>query len=141
MVGWLSAKNPATFGLLADANATRTDWLVLMDDDTYVLPGRLRATLGWYGFAARSALAVGRKFHSRKTMLLGGGPGIALSRTALDKISAAECTKRTFPIISSSVPGGDGWLGSLRGNLKHWACLRSCLVDECCQSLLRTAQF
>ena len=74
-------------------------------------------------------------------MLLGGGPGIALSRTALDKISAAECTKRTFPIISSSVPGGDGWLGSLRGNLKHWACLRSCLVDECCQSLLRTAQF
>ena len=141
MVGWLSAKNPATLGLLADANATRTDWLVLMDDDTYVLPGRLRATLGWYGFAARSALAVGRKFHSRKTMLLGGGPGIALSRTALDKISAAECTKRTFPIISSSVPGGDGWLGSLRGNLKHWACLRSCLVDECCQSLLRTAQF
>ena len=43
--------------------------------------------------------------------LLGGGPGIALSQRALHAIRAAKCYNRIFNIISSTVPGGDGWLG------------------------------
>jgi len=111
MVGWLSELNPSDKQFEADVNSTRSAWVVLLDDDTYVLPHRLFQTLRWYDFASTSPLAVGRKFHNRNGVLLGGGPGIALSRAALDRVSEANCIKKSFPIISKSVPGGDGWLG------------------------------
>jgi hypothetical protein len=45
--------------------------------------------------------------------LIGGGPGIVLSWAALEAMAAAQCTRRTFPVTSDAVPGGDGWLGQV----------------------------
>ncbi len=59
-----------------------------------------------------SFVAVGRKFTcANKGTLLGGGPGIAMSRGTLERIAKLDCVRQNFPIISRSVPGGDGWLG------------------------------
>jgi hypothetical protein len=46
-----------------------------------------------------------------KGVLLGGGPGIALSKGALISIRAANCIDKNFKVISQMIPGGDGWLG------------------------------
>jgi hypothetical protein len=83
----------------------------VVDDDTYVKVPQFYAALVARGDPNR-AVAVGRKFlHATKGSLLGGGPGIALSRGAVAAIRDAQCTKAAFPIISHTVPGGDGWLG------------------------------
>lgn len=85
-------------------------WVVLADDDTSIVPDRLAAVLE--GHDARRPIAVGRKFgHVDKGSLIGGGPGIAMSRAALDKIAACDCCPISLPIVSHTVPGGDGWLG------------------------------
>jgi len=84
------------------------DWFIVVDDDTYIKVPEMSRLLGHHD--AGLAVAVGRKFFSPgKGGLLGGGPGIALSRGALGAIETERC--QSFPVISHSVPGGDGWLG------------------------------
>ncbi|KAJ8607118.1 hypothetical protein CTAYLR_009151 [Chrysophaeum taylorii] len=90
-------------------NTTSADWVVLVDDDTYVEADRLIAAISTFP-NPDEPVAVGRKFARRSNEggpLLGGGPGIAMSRAALGL--AQNCGN--FPIISATVPGGDGWLG------------------------------
>jgi hypothetical protein len=83
----------------------------VVDDDTYVKVPQFYAALVARGDPSR-AVAAGRKFlHATKGSLLGGGPGIALSRGAVAAIRDAHCTQAAFPVISHTVPGGDGWLG------------------------------
>ena len=105
-VDWLSKRATTT-----TTTTTRYEWVVLLDDDAYVVQSRLRRALAWYDASAN--VAVGKKFHRPNgdvSTLLGGGPGIALSRRALTEIKTA-CSKKRFPAISKNVPGGDGWLG------------------------------
>ena len=52
-----------------------------------------------------------QRYAQKNRALLGGGAGVALSAAALDSMRKAKCFEKTFPIISKSVPGGDGWLG------------------------------
>ena len=86
------------------------DWAVVVDDDTYVKVPAFVAMLGAHD--PSGATAVGRKFFCEaKGSLLGGGPGIALSRGALAAIRTVDCPSRGFPVISHAVPGGDGWMG------------------------------
>ena len=112
------------------------NWFVIVDDDTYVrvptlvhdvlplhlnpskwnIPGPIKRNVTNYDASKEEtsiAIAVGRRFTCEKKnmALLGGGPGIYLSRGAVAAIRRAECAHLKFPIISRSVPGGDGWLG------------------------------
>ncbi|KAJ8600297.1 hypothetical protein CTAYLR_000709 [Chrysophaeum taylorii] len=85
------------------------DFVMIVDDDTEVVPGRLFEVLAEYD--PRRAVAFGRKFgHVEKGALVGGGPGIVISRAALRRMAAVDCPD-ALPIISKTVPGGDGWLG------------------------------
>ena len=68
------------------------------------------------------AVAVGRKFFSPgKGGLLGGGPGIALSRGALGAIETERC--QSFPVISHSVPSFYSLCGTRAGYLGLWCVL------------------
>jgi len=86
-------------------------WFVVVDDDTYIkVPAFLNALRA---HDHRQPTAVGRKFFNdvKGWSLLGGGPGIALSKGAVRSMAEANCLEKSFPINSHTVPGGDGWLG------------------------------
>ena len=115
---WLRDKVKRAVGLLSDRSTvaasafdlSRFDWFVIMDDDTYVQSPKLLKVLEKYDY--REAIAVGRKFTNEDNkQLLGGGPGIALSGQAILQMRKRGCLSTNLPIISFSVPGGDGWLG------------------------------
>jgi hypothetical protein len=122
-------------------NVLRNSWFVMVDDDTYIKVGwtltqpcrhfsrglllqensiltcrliqqinQLSSALSSHNFMA--PIAVGRKFTCKsKGALLGGGPGIAMSRGAINMMRLVNCPRQDFPILSRTVSGGDGWLG------------------------------
>jgi len=86
-------------------------WFVVVDDDTYVKVPQFLTALEGRGDPSHPT-AVGRKFFQTSMgSLLGGGPGIAMSRGAVEAIRDARCTTTELPILGHTVPGGDGWLG------------------------------
>lgn len=66
------------------------DWFVMMDDDTYMIPSKLESWLdnNW-ALKHNEPIAMGREFtrafENSSETLIGGGPGILISRAAISK--------------------------------------------------------
>lgn len=110
---WLRQKVARVVDFATD-NLFSYDWVLLVDDDSFVDRNRLVDKVLSY-VSPSVPLALGRKFYGKGSSLIGGGPGIAISRAALKKIKVANC-QESLPIISTAVPGGDGWLGQCLTN-------------------------
>lgn len=86
---------------------SRVDWLVVVDDDTWVDVEQIAQVVRDQDPSRK--IALGRKFASvTRGNLVAGGPGVVMSRAA---VSATKSCPEDLPIISNTVSGGDGWLG------------------------------
>jgi hypothetical protein len=81
---------------------SRYGWFVVVDDDTYVKVPQFIAALSSRGLDPQRAIAIGRKFFfPGKGSLLGGGPGVAISRGSLNRIKLIDCGKEVLHVMFS----------------------------------------
>ena len=114
---WLRFKMKAIFEYSVRAHweeMQETQWLVYVDDDTYVLWEPLLELLSRYDPCA--AHYFGRPLHEAGyPLFVGGGAGIVLSRGAAMQILALKDSEACDPLnlkwSDRMHSGGDAWLG------------------------------